>query len=267
MTTFTLPNEVQSFITDLSHFQQVEAIMLGGSKSVGVGDASSDYDFYIYYGNELMPAEQRIPILQKHCSYFEPNNTFWETEDNGTLNCGTDFDIVYRHIDDFFGFARQKQSCVASVGYSTCLWANVMNSVILYDKSGEGQRLKDAFGTDYPDALAKAIISKNMALITGTMPAYDKQIAKAVKRGDIVNVHNRIDAFLASYFDILFALNRIPHPGEKRMVPYLKQQAHILPENFEENLTSLLNCSPSDERIIGIVADMAAALKKNLEKI
>ncbi len=266
MTNFPILPEVQLFITDLSHFPQVEAVMLGGSKSVGAGDASSDYDFYIYYSKELMSAEQRIPILQKHCSYFEPNNTFWETEDNGTLNCGTDFDIVYRNINDFFGFAQQKQSCVASVGYSTCLWANVMSGVILYDKNGEGQRLKDAFGTDYPDALAEAIICKNMALITGTMPAFDKQIAKAVHRSDIVNVHNRIDAFLASYFDILFALNRIPHPGEKRMVTYLKQQAHILPKHFEENLTSLLNCSPNDVRVIGIVADMAEELKKVVNK-
>ena len=61
MTNLSIPHEVQSFINDLSRFPQVEAIMLGGSKSVGAGDASSDYDFYIYYRRELMPAEQRIP--------------------------------------------------------------------------------------------------------------------------------------------------------------------------------------------------------------
>ena len=263
MQNITLSHEVQNFIMSFSNLPEVEAIMLAGSQTTGKADPSSDYDFYIYT-NSPVPLESRLPILQKHCKYVEPNNTFWETEDNGTLNCGSDFDLVYRNINDFFGFAKAKNDCMASVGYSTCLWANVMNSVIIFDRSGKGKDLQTAFGTDYPDKLAENIIAKNRLLLSGTMPAYDHQIAKAVRRSDIVNVHNRIDAFLTSYFDILFALNRIPHPGEKRQVTYLSERETLLPHNFTENVSSLLNCSPTDERIMDIVDRMVKELDKIL---
>ena len=68
------------------------------------------------------------------------------------------------------------------------------------------------------------------------MPAYPKQIIKAVQRNDFVSINHRITEFLASYFDLLFAINEVTHPGEKRLVQLCKTQCKILPENFEENL-------------------------------
>ncbi len=58
-------------------------------------------------------------------------------------------------------------------------------------------------------------------------------------RNDLVSINYRTTAFLESYFDILFALNKLTHPGEKRMVQFLKEKAEILPTNFEENLKKL----------------------------
>lgn len=51
--------------------------------------------------------------------------------------------------------------------------------------------------------------------MNGKLPSYDRQIKKAQERGDIVSVNHRITAFLESYFDVIFALNRQTHPGEK----------------------------------------------------
>ena len=50
------------------------------------------------------------------------------------------------------------------------------------------------------------------------MPAYPKQIIKSVQRNDFVRINHRITEFLASYFDLLFAINGVTHPGEKRLV-------------------------------------------------
>ena len=46
-----------------------------------------------------------------------------------------------------------------------------------------------------------------MNLLSGMLPSFDTQIKKAEKRRDLVSVNHRVTEFLASYFDILFALN------------------------------------------------------------
>ena len=71
------------------------------------------------------------------------------------------------------------------------------------------------------------------------MPAYQGQIKKALKRGDLVSVNHRTAAFLEAYFDFLFALNGLTHPGEKRLVQLCRERCKILPTRFEENLERL----------------------------
>jgi hypothetical protein len=51
--------------------------------------------------------------------------------------------------------------------------------------------------------------------------SYRVQIARALERNDLVSRQHRVTALLASVFDIAFALERMPHPGEKRLLEYL----------------------------------------------
>ena len=57
-----------------------------------------------------------------------------------------------------------------------------------------------------------------------------------MRRNDLVSVNHRLAAFIASYFDILFAINEIPHPGEKKLLDIVENQCKIKPDNFKENL-------------------------------
>ncbi|WP_302631484.1 hypothetical protein [uncultured Clostridium sp.] len=57
-----------------------------------------------------------------------------------------------------------------------------------------------------------------------------------MRRNDLVSINHRLSAFIASYFDILFAINEIPHPGEKKLIDIIENQCNIKPENFKENL-------------------------------
>ena len=86
------------------------------------------------------------------------------------------------------------------------------------------------------------------------MPAYYFQIEKAIKRKDYVSINHRLAALLASYFDILFAINEMPHPGEKKLVNILKEKATKLPFDMEKNLNDLLISTASfNERILAEV--------------
>lgn len=98
------------------------------------------------------------------------------------------------------------------------------------------------------------------------MPAYELQIKKAILRGDSVSVNHRVSAFLESYFDVLFALNRQTHPGEKRLVSLCRKMCPILPENFEDNLNSLFSHMFTAPELVSDDLDrILSALAKILE--
>lgn len=241
---------------------EVEAIALGGSRAGADYDERSDYDLYIYCSS--VPQEStRRRILEKCCRYMEIGNSFWELEDDCTLKDGVDIDILYRNIEDF---ARTIHSVVeehtAYNGYTTCMWHNLLHSRVLCDKNGKLAELQDKYRIPYPDGLRDNIISKNLRLLTGNLPSYDVQIRKAVARVDMVSVNHRTAAFLESYFDIIFALNRLTHPGEKRMVQYAKEQAEILPAGFEENLNRLFQDLFTDpDRAVQTLGEMITELE------
>ena len=84
--------------------------------------------------------------------------------------------------------------------------------------------------------------------------SYYEQIQKAIQRNDVVSVNHRIAAFLASYFDCLFAINQMLHPGEKRLVSYVKMNCKIIPEKFEDNINKLLTSNSKD--VLPVLDDM-----------
>lgn len=230
---------VDALFEELSRLPQVEAIALGGSRATGRNDAKSDYDVYIYLTG---PVEEtcRRTILSKYCRYMEIGNTFWELEDDVTLLDGIDMDIIYRNLEDFArGIASVVDDCTAWNGYTTCMWHNLITSRILFDRTGRLQKLQARYQIPYPQKLKENIISRNMNLLSGMLPSFDTQIQKAENRGDLVSVNHRVTEFLASYFDILFALNEMTHPGEKRMQDICTKECTILPQYFDSNLNRL----------------------------
>ena len=237
---------VEELFEELAELPQVEAIALGGSRAGTAFDEKSDYDVYLYCTGEIAD-DVRNAILKKYCLYIELGNSYWEKEDNCTLKNGIDIDILYRNLDDI---AEQVASVVerfnAHNGYTTCMWHNIKTCKIVLDKNGRLTQAQKRFDVPYPEKLRQNVISRNMNLLHGTMPAYDAQIAKAVKRNDKVSICHRTAAFLESYFDVLFAYNRLTHPGEKRLVALCKRDCKALPRDFEENLNKLFSVMFAD---------------------
>lgn len=230
---------VDALFEELSSLSQVEAIALGGSRATGRNDEKSDYDVYVYLTGAIEEAVRR-GILEKYCGYLEIGNSFWEPEDDVTLKNGIDMDIIYRNLEDFAGtVSGVVDGCNAWNGYTTCMWHNLITGKILCDKHGKLRALQERYRIPYPQKLKENIISNNRKLLNGMLPSFDTQIRKAENRGDLVSVNHRVTEFLASYFDIIFALNEMTHPGEKRMQSICSAECEILPENFDKNLNSL----------------------------
>jgi hypothetical protein len=239
-----------ALIYDLARCHKVEAILLAGSKAMQTDDAQSDYDVYVYTIGEI-PVETRQAITEKYCSYMELNNQFWETEDDGILLDGTPIELIYRSLTWFDAeLERVLLKYQANTGYTTCFWSNLLNSNILYDSEGRAKALQEKYSISYPLQLKKNIIRKNYPLLRQQMPAYYHQIKKALHRADFISVNHRMTEFLASYFDILFAINEYPHPGEKKLLAVAKTQCHKLPEQFEDNMTRLIQLIGKHDRNI-----------------
>ncbi len=232
---------VETLFRELSSLPEIEAIALGGSRAGIHYDETSDYDVYLYCTGPV-PEETRRDILSKYCAYMEIGNHFWEYEDNCTLKNGIDIDILYRNLDDFTAdVAGVVEACQGRNGYTTCMWHNLLTCKILYDRDGRLTAAKTRFTVPYPAALKQDIVQRNWKLLHTSMPAYELQIQKAVKRGDLVSINHRVSAFLESYFDLLFALNEQTHPGEKRLLQLCRERCPLLPDAFEKNVATLLS--------------------------
>ena len=65
-----------------------------------------------------------------------------------------------------------------------------------------------------------------------------------------MSVNHRTAAFLESYFDILFALNRQTHPGEKRLVQLCIRDCPVLPDRFAERMDQLFRDTFTDPQAL-----------------
>jgi len=257
---------LNDFINALCNIDGIQALALGGSRTTERTDEKSDYDFYLYSENGI-DQDTRRKILSKHCKYFEIGNNYWELEDNGQLNCGIDFDIIYRNSQQFVKtVADVVENYNAYNGFTTCLWHNVLNSEIIFDKDDMFKKIKERFSIPYPQKLKENIIKRNMALLSDSVISYDKQIMKSIYRKDLINLNNRISAFLASYFDIIFAVNELPNPGEKRIMEICLNKCKVLPNGFERNVNSLIqNMNNNESKILETIKNIIYELKKILQ--
>ena len=173
----------------------------------------------------------------------EIDNRYWEPGDEWIdAATGARIDVMYRSP----AWIEDRLDCVllrheASIGYSTCFWYNVLHSEALFDRRGWYAGLQARARTPYPDPLRRAIIARNHPLLRRNQSSYRTQIALALARDDRVSVQHRVTALLASYFDVWFALERLPHPGEKRLLQELPaDEAGLVGAVLEGGAGSLL---------------------------
>lgn len=245
----------EHFAKEMSAFPQVKAIAVSGSLASGMADSGSDIDLYMYITAPI-PAEERMAAIRKlgpdHGSYNEP---FWGTGDEWYhAESGIRADFIYFGAD----WMEEQLSKVLdrfepSQGYTTCFWHTVRQSRALYDPHGWFAWLKQKAEQPYPEELRQAILAFNHPQLRRVATSYHQQLTKAVSRDDPVSVNHRLAELLRCYFDILFAVNRTLHPGEKRLLKFAGQLAH-LPENMDADVRAVLAGagSPSQALLVNV---------------
>ena len=259
-----IENILQEIAGAYSKLDCVYAVVLSGSRTAQQSDELSDYDIYVYTDKEI-PVEFRTDLAKKYSDDYEIDNRYFETGDEWKLrDSGIGLDFMFRcpnWIQDCIENVYNRH--FASNGYTTCFPHNVYTSKILYDKNGWFLNLQNRITGAYPEELKRNIIKRNLMLLSDKKNAsYLEQIEFAIKRNDPVSINHRIAAFLASYFDIIFAINKIYHPGEKRQIMYAQKHCKILPENFAKNIEDLLS-APYEKKVI-FLNEIVRELKKIL---
>ena len=103
-------------------------------------------------------------------------------------------------------------------------------------------------------------IALNHPVLRSVIPAYARQLEKAVKRSDLVSINHRLAALFTSYFDIIFAVNRQLHPGEKRIVESALSNCKSLPADMETDVRSILTMTAAN--VPGLPARLARLLDR-----
>jgi predicted nucleotidyltransferase len=241
---------------EFGELPQVEAVAMAGSRVAGGGDEDSDVDLYVYASTRIALATRR-EIAARFAARREIGNAFWEPGDEWVdADTGIHVDVTYRTpawIEE--QLARILDRHEASIGYSTCLWHNVLHSVALFDRTGWFDQLQIAANRPYPEALRRAIVARNLPILRQTLSSYRHQIELASRRSDAVSVQHRVAALLASYFDVLFAVDKLPHPGEKSLLRFAARHCPRTPPDMERHVLTVLALSapPPNPAILGAI--------------
>jgi predicted nucleotidyltransferase len=221
---------------------QVDAVCLGGSIAKGFTDKLSDIDLYIY-SDEKIPLRLRQDIVNEFgVKHADLNLTFWDPGDEWfDYETGIEVDIIYWDKTWIQGqIDRVLIDQQASVGYSTCFWYTVLNSTVLFDRDEWFLKLQEKCRQPYPEKLRNTVIAKNHPVLKNVIPSYYGQIKKAIERNDIISINHRVSALLASYFDVLFAINRLPNPGEKKLLRFSLKNCQKRPKNLKRQIKNVL---------------------------
>ena len=220
-----------------SKLSEVEGVILAGSRNGAHGDTHSDVDLYVYARGGTVDKRAREAIIRERADVYELDNRRWETGDEWIeRDSDIHIDVMYRDVAWIIDEIHQTlDKHRAQLGYSTCIWYNVLHSQALYDRGNWYANLQENAHQPYPEPLVVSIVRKNHPVLRKNLSSYLRQIEVSVARDDFVAVQHRVAALVASYFDVLFAVNRLPHPGEKRMLDIAKAQCEKLPPTCAVN--------------------------------
>ncbi len=238
----------------------VVAVAMGGSRgAAGLGpDDASDLDLEVYTRGDVPVTDRReLVAALGGATRADLGMDFWGASDEWVdAETGIHVDVVYFDAAWMEGrIAAVLDRHEAILGYTTCFWHTIRGCVVLADHEGWLRRLQVRAGVSYPEALRVAIVGHNHPVLRAALPSYANQLAAAVARRDLVSIQHRQAGLLASYADIVFALNRRTHPGEKRLVEAMTRDCPMHPVGMADDIEELLRTATVDLDGLGARVD------------
>jgi Nucleotidyltransferase domain len=276
-----LPNSLLPLIEDLKTVPGVRAIVLGGSRARGSGDASSDTDIGIYYDpdNPLDTAalnqvasrhdDRKQSGLVTSIGGWGPwiNGGGWLRVD------GSAVDLLYR---DTSRVGSVIDNCVAGhievayqpghpLGFLSSIYAaEVAVCQVLWDPTDWLAGVKSRL-SDYPDALRRELVRR-----FGFEAGFCLLIAeKPVRRADVTYVAGCVFRAVSCLFVVLFALNREHWLNEKGALR-LAGRFRTVPPGFSERIKaiwqSVVKDSDSLTSALAMIRELADEVKALVQK-
>lgn len=255
--------QLEKLVVLFAELPQVGAVALEGSKAGRQADSMSDFDLYICT-NEVVPLETRREFVRQLGGASVDNlghDYFGGGHEWVDARTGAHFDLMYfglgwlrSQVERPLGYHQP------SLGYSTAFAFTVNRAEVPYDPDGTFAALQAVTREPYPESLREAVVNYNYPLLRNVISSYAAQLEKAASRRDMVSLNHRLAALLASYFDVVFAVNRLLHPGEKRLLQTALETCESLPENFERDVTETLKAAGDGAQLLTNLTRLLGAL-------
>ncbi len=225
------------------------AITLGGSRATASDDQASDHDIEVFVHGEVPPSLRRELALR-----FDPHpeidNSWFGPADEWSDRSGVAIDIAYFEREWFEGVIRDViERHRPALGYTTAFWHTLRHAHPMFDRDGWLAEMQVLAATPYPEALRRNIVVWNQPVLRDVRSSYRHQIELALQRDDPVSANHRVSALLASVFDIVFALARELHPGEKRLLAHVARLGSRVPDGFDQRVRALLRAAGNPEGV------------------
>ncbi len=187
----------------------------------GLADEVSDIDIHVYWTDPLAPANERSEQLAAiaDTGTVRAGLTSWGLEDHFSVG-GRPFELIYRRWDDIVGEVdRAYDVGLPSQGFTTAILYAIAHGLPLHDPSGELGSAKDRLSREFPEATRTALLRREPPLLRFNL----KLLQQAQGRSDLLFAQQVRYKLQMLFFDVLFALNRMYHPGEKRLLEHVRR--------------------------------------------
>lgn len=198
----------------------VIAVSLGGSVGSGLADADSDLDFHVFWADPLAsPAERTAhlaTIADAGSLIVRPGTASWALEDWFAVD-GRLVELIYVAWRDVEAdVARAYAEGLSDEEFTTARLHNYAHGHALHDPSGALRAVQERLRHSYPEATRALLLNREPDRLATAL----KHLRTAQARRDLLFAQHRRYTLQSIFFNLLFALNRRYHPGEKRLLTH-----------------------------------------------